>query len=211
MALGFGQLRALARQAGFSDNESAIAASIALAESGGVQNATNHNTNGSTDYGLWQINSVHSQYDASRLMSDPVYNARAAFEIYKAANNHFTPWSAYNSNANRKFLPQGGLLGSAVRGWFGAGDATASAIKNNPVTDAAGSAAKSVGDAAAALPNSVTALNNTVGQIGGKLFNLDFWKRAGIVLIGAVLVMLGFIFVIGSNSTAQGIAKKVAP
>ena len=52
------QIAGYALAAGFPPNEIATATAVALAESGGDTNATNHNTNGSYDYGIWQINTV---------------------------------------------------------------------------------------------------------------------------------------------------------
>ncbi|MFL5910761.1 MAG: hypothetical protein ACJ768_09375 [Gaiellaceae bacterium] len=76
-----------------------MAAAIALAESGGRTDATNHNTNGSTDRGAWQINSVHgalSTYDLDA-------NAKAAIKISSNGLN-WQPWSTYQNGAFRRFL-----------------------------------------------------------------------------------------------------------
>jgi hypothetical protein len=76
-----------------------MAAAVALAESGGRTDATNHNTNGSTDRGAWQINSVHgalSTYDLDA-------NAKAAIKISNNGLN-WGPWSTYLNGAYRKFL-----------------------------------------------------------------------------------------------------------
>lgn len=88
----YSQLMQLWEQAGGSKLNAAMAAAIAMAESGGNPNATNNNGNGSIDRGLWQVNSVHG----SQSTYDPVANARAAIEI---SNNGTTwrPWcTAYS-------------------------------------------------------------------------------------------------------------------
>jgi hypothetical protein len=77
-------------------------AAIALAESGGKVDATGKNTNGTTDYGLWQINSSHTQFDPQRLTSDPLYNAQAAVAVFKTQG--LTAWTTYVSGAYRNFL-----------------------------------------------------------------------------------------------------------
>lgn len=93
-------------QAGGARNLAPIMAAIALAESGGRVDAVSpQNTNGTYDYGLWQINSSHSQFDQARLTSDPLYNARAAVAIEKSQG--LTAWSTYNSGAFRSFMGQG--------------------------------------------------------------------------------------------------------
>lgn len=97
------QVSQAALAAGFTGSALDIAVAIAKAESGFRVDAINNNTNGSTDRGLWQINSVHSQYDPNRLLSDPVYNATAAFQISSSGTN-FTPWTTFNTGAYKQFL-----------------------------------------------------------------------------------------------------------
>lgn len=79
-----------------------LMAAIAMAESSGRKDATNKNTDGSIDRGLWQINSSHTQFDANRLLSDPEYNAQAAVAIEKSQG--LTAWSTYQSGAYKQFL-----------------------------------------------------------------------------------------------------------
>lgn len=76
---------------------------IGGAESGWKVDATNTNTNGTTDDGWLQVNSVHG-YDRQRLRSDPIYAAAAAYAIYKQQG--FAAWVTYNTGAFRKFLGQ---------------------------------------------------------------------------------------------------------
>jgi Lysozyme like domain len=88
------QLEGLWKAAGGSASAASMAAQIAQAESSGRQYATLHNTNGSTDRGYWQINSVHgalSTYDAAG-------NARAAVLI-SGNGRDWTPWTAYRTGA----------------------------------------------------------------------------------------------------------------
>lgn len=79
-------------------------AAIAKAESGLCSDATNDNTNGSTDYGLFQINSIHPYDDAdpARLF-DPSYNTVAAVEIYTDSGS-WQPWSTFNADKHEQFL-----------------------------------------------------------------------------------------------------------
>jgi hypothetical protein len=90
-------------------------AAIALAESGGRIDATNKNTNGTIDRGIWQINSSHTQFDAQRLLSDPLYNAQAAVAIFKSQG--LTAWTTYTSGAYRQFLS--GASGAQIQGYGG--------------------------------------------------------------------------------------------
>jgi hypothetical protein len=97
------QIAGYANQAGFSGTTLVQAIAVCLAESGGVANAQHRNTNGTTDYGLWQINSVHTQYDANQLLSSPLYNAQAAYQLSSAGRN-WGPWTTYTSGAYLNFM-----------------------------------------------------------------------------------------------------------
>lgn len=99
------QIASYAYTAGFRSNSLTTAIAICLAESGGNTTATNHNTNGTTDYGLWQINSVHSQYNPTLLLSNPAYNAQAAWELSSHGIN-WQPWTTFNTGAYKQFLSQ---------------------------------------------------------------------------------------------------------
>ena len=88
-------------------------AAIAMAESSGQIDATHTNNNGSVDRGLWQINSVHSQYDANQLVTDPLYNAQAAVAIEKTSG--LGAWSTYNDQSYTAYLNKPDL----IRGYGG--------------------------------------------------------------------------------------------
>jgi hypothetical protein len=93
--------------AGFSGDEVAVAVAVSLAESGGRPNIDNAglNSDGSVDYGLWQINSVHSAsgFDPARAF-DPVYNAAWARRIFLNAGGSWTPWTTYDRGAHQQFM-----------------------------------------------------------------------------------------------------------
>ena len=82
-----------------------MAYAICMAESRGVPTAYNaHNSNGTNDAGLMQINSIHVK---SGLISDQDRfdankNLAAAYRIYKGSG--FKAWSSYNSGVYTKFL-----------------------------------------------------------------------------------------------------------
>jgi hypothetical protein len=103
MSFTNGQLQQLWIAQGGNPVAAPIAAAVALAESGGNPNAENHNTDGSTDRGLWQINSVHG----SQSTFDVAANTKAAIVI-SANGTNWHPWTTYNSGAYRKFLSGGG-------------------------------------------------------------------------------------------------------
>jgi hypothetical protein len=108
------QLAGLWIQAGGPARVANIAAAIAMAESRGVVGATNRNSNGSIDRGLWQINSVHGALS----QFDPRANARAAVQLYNGRGGDFTDWVQYNNGAYRQFLQPGGFLRKFGSGGF---------------------------------------------------------------------------------------------
>lgn len=102
------QIAQLARNAGFPESQIPLAVAIAMAESGGRANASNFaNSNGSADFGLMQINSVHSKLLKTHDWRDPQQNMNMAFQIWKEAGGKWTPWAAYNNGSAAKFLQQG--------------------------------------------------------------------------------------------------------
>lgn len=103
--LSANQIAGYAVKAGVTGNNVAIATAIALAESSGNTDATNNNRNGSTDYGLWQINSVHSDLLAGHNWRDPADNAAMMFTISNGGTN-WRPWSTFTSGKYRAFMAQ---------------------------------------------------------------------------------------------------------
>ncbi len=93
-----------ARTAGFSGFDLDIAVAIALAESHGNPNAVGDLDLGRS-IGLWQINlAAHPEYLEEQLY-DPQTNANAAFAIYQAAGNSFSPWTTFQTGAYQQFQP----------------------------------------------------------------------------------------------------------
>jgi cell wall-associated NlpC family hydrolase len=79
---------------------------IAQAESGLNPNAQNNsNSNGSSDSGLFQINTIHkgNSWYPTNLM-DPLQSAQAAFAIWSGAGGTYRDWSVYNSGKYKEFL-----------------------------------------------------------------------------------------------------------
>jgi murein DD-endopeptidase MepM/ murein hydrolase activator NlpD len=97
------QIAAYASQAGFTANALVIAIAVCLAESRGVYSTLHLNSDGTWDRGLWQINSVHTQYDANRLLTDPLYNAQAAYALSSGGRN-WGPWTTYNTGEYQQYI-----------------------------------------------------------------------------------------------------------
>lgn len=91
----------VARAAGFSGEDLAIAVAIAYAESGGNPNAVGDQalapSNGPS-IGLWQINigtRANPGY-ASWNLTDPLTNAQVAYTLYQQGGGSFRPWSTFD-------------------------------------------------------------------------------------------------------------------
>lgn len=97
------QIGEVAAQAGFSGEGLAVAIAVALAESGGDPLATDHDSNGTVDRGLWQINSVHRAYSAA-CDYEPACAAAAAYQISDDGRD-WQPWVTYQRGEEIAYLP----------------------------------------------------------------------------------------------------------
>jgi len=121
-----------ARLAGFEPDEAATMTAIALAESGGETGA--HNAVGEDSRGLWQINvSAHPSL-AGVDLSDPLANAKAAFDV-SGGGADISPWTVTHGGAGARYLGyrteaevaaqlNGDPVGGSWSGTDGYGDAT---------------------------------------------------------------------------------------
>jgi hypothetical protein len=100
----YDQIVQAAQSVGFSANSAQTIAAIALAESGGnTQAISSPNTNGTRDYGLVQINSVHFGNGTSQAQAlNPIAALSYALSLSSGGTN-FTPWSTFNSGAYQKY------------------------------------------------------------------------------------------------------------
>jgi hypothetical protein len=162
----------LARNAGFPDNEIARAVAISIAENGsGDPNAEHVNTNGSTDYGLWQINSIHG-LPVSQL-KDPQGNANAAFQIWKAAGNSWSPWSTFKSGKYMAFFQRG-----------------QAAARNKQAPDPNAGPQISIDD-----NSSLQGIVNFFKFIS----DVHNWQRVGMFALGVILLIVGLFKLTGDN------------
>jgi hypothetical protein len=164
-----------------------IAAAIAMAESHGDPNATNHNTNGSTDRGLWQINSVHG----AQSTTDPLANAKAAVAISQNGKD-WSPWVTYTKGTYKQFLS--------------AAQTAAAPLQNDPVTNAVSAATKPLRDTLSGIAQ--------IGQSASDFVDLvtsgQFWLRVLEVLAGVALLVMGLMSLSGRTTTPVSVAKGAA-
>lgn len=104
--LSFSGLQSYASNAGFSGDDLNTACAVALAESSGNPGAVGDlNVTPGGSIGLWQVNlKAHPEYTADQL-KDPQTNANAAYAIYQAAGDAFTPWTTFNTGAYLAYVP----------------------------------------------------------------------------------------------------------
>lgn len=100
------QVARYAAKAGFSGNDLVIAVAVSQQESGWIptRDNTGLNKDGSVDYGLWQINSVHKSIFEKyhNNWKDPLTNAQMAYEIFKSSG--WRAWSTYKNGNYKKSL-----------------------------------------------------------------------------------------------------------
>jgi hypothetical protein len=101
-------VKALMKGAGFPESEFNTGVSIAHAESGCKPRTNNKglNSDGSIDFGLFQINSIHSDLLNGHDPYDPTQNVAMAYAIWRDAGGRWTPWSTFNNNAYQKFMAE---------------------------------------------------------------------------------------------------------
>lgn len=175
-----------ARKAGFSKKETAKAVAVALGESGGRSDAIHHESNGSTSYGLWQINTVHEDLLSSGSWQNPLDNARMAFAVWSRNGNSWRPWGAYNNNSYLLFVPRG-ITAAAIA-------ETSSAIPDIPVIPDVPGVSE-----VKAFFNFITDKHN--------------WQRLGYIIIGGGLLLIVLVALLknsGVTETAVDTGKSVA-
>lgn len=180
MAYTYSQLKALWIKYGGNAASADTAAAVALAESGGVPTASNSNTDGSIDRGLWQINSVHGSLSTF----DVAANTKAAIKISNNGSS-WSPWVTYTTGAFRKFLSPGTPAGNAPA------DATATT---------AGITIPGLGGIS--VSGVVNGIMSTFLKAIGLSNMKDMLERLGLIILGFVLVIVG-IHLLASGSGSQ--------
>ena len=96
------EIASLLKGAGFSSSEIPEMVCTAKYESGFYEHASNHNTNGTTDYGVFQINSVwigpHGCAKTGSALYDGAANAKCAKAVFDAQG--IRAWYGYQKHAS---------------------------------------------------------------------------------------------------------------
>lgn len=100
------------RTAGFPESVVGKMVCTAKYESSFYERASNHNRNGSNDYGLFQINSIHFGRNGCPSSASGLYdaaaNAKCAYQVYKAQGiNAWYGYKKHKSECDRTAAPAG--------------------------------------------------------------------------------------------------------
>lgn len=94
-----GRVAAHMRRSGFKGQGLITGLAVSKGESGSNERAVNSNSNGSTDRGLFQINSIHG----AKSTFDPQGNTDAAWSISSRASN-WNPWVVFKKGLHRRHM-----------------------------------------------------------------------------------------------------------
>lgn len=187
-----------AHQAGFPDSELVTAVAVAYAESTFNERATHRNSDGSTDYGLWQINSVHGFPEiASGAWADPATNARLAYQVWKGQG--WNAWSTHKPSDTLGYARYLAAIPAAeafVTVGVGPGAAAASTVRApaDAVSSATG-AAKDTGSVLLALAEEPLTVLKWFEQP-------DSWYRIARLVVGGAL-LIGGVYLLVTSSIAK--------
>jgi hypothetical protein len=180
-----------AEGAGWRLDDLTTAVAVALAESGGDATATHHNTDGSTDYGLWQVNDVHSGHKAPEGWADPATNGRLAHAVFVKQGWH--AWSAHNSGRYLLYMGRARVATARYAGGLGTG------VAGPDVAGAVGGTVAAAGDAV-----------QLAARGGAWASDPGNWLRVVYVALGAVMVAGAVIVVAGKTLPGAGGAIRAA-
>ena len=177
-----------------------IATAVALAESDGRLDATHKNGDGTTDYGLYQINSVHADVIAAHggLWYSPIFNTQMAHDIWRSAGGSFSPWSTYKSGAYKSHMD---IAKQAVQN----SDAVATDIGNKD-----GSQTK-YDNPIANLANGVIGVAQSIFKGAAWMAKPHNWGRVAVTMVGGALIIGGLVVMSGSSlaKAVNGVADAV--
>ena len=181
-------------KAGWPAETIAVGIGVAMAESGGDPTIRGGpNSNGTYDYGLFQINSIHNP--TAQDWADPVVNARMALKVYRDAGNKWVPWTTYKNRSHQKYMVEASRAagdmnraGEFGEEWKNAAPADLGLIK-----------------AAADLAQAA----NPVLQLSAALLSPILWRTVLVVIIAVGLVAAGIVVVLRRPiGTAVSVASK---
>lgn len=193
------QIAVWAAQGGFTGEDRVIAVAVALAESGGeYARVSAPNTDGTHDYGTWQINSVHAHLFTQYPQWWSVSNAKMAKAVYderKARTGKgWDPWTVYKTGAYLLFMPR---ARAAVGAAPDSGDVTkqSDGSADPSAVGSTGTAGYSEAFALLDIGNIFRAGFRPLVAASEWMGNADNWVRVAQVVLGVALVVGGITIV----------------
>lgn len=181
--------REFLKATGWPDAEIENAAAVMYRESRGKCDATHHNSNGTWDKGLFQINDVWVPSviaDKDRL--DCNKGSAAALEIFNKSG--WGPWySSGCTGAPSECSP-------APKGFKLNGTASSKET-------ASGDAKDSLSGPLGAISDALNAVTNFIAQI----FNADTWFRIGKVVLGGIVLVMAIEVFLNKSGATDAMAK----
>jgi hypothetical protein len=175
-----------------SDKNAIIAIAIALAESSGNPEAVGKpNSNGTRDWGLWQINDIHNP--THRQKTSAAANWLYAWRI-AGMGTSWTPWSSYKSQ-NGKPPTYLAYMDTARSAW---GSATPGTIGGNASGEVLNPETETRFTGPLAPLNPILAL--TKGET---------WQRVGMALAGLLLIAIVLAAILKTASPIGQITKAI--
>lgn len=189
MTYTYAELEGFWTQAGGDPNVAPIMAAIAEAESSGSNIIQKGQPYSTTGWGLWQITPGNSEpsIGTDNALLNPLTNARAAVAKYKSQG--LKAWTTYTSGAYKQYYNSGV---APVTNGSGANDA--SYTNATPVGSNLGS-------------DLVSGLVSGLGLSDMK----DLAERAGLIIFGGIILVIGIIKFSGAGRAAVKVAKQGGP
>jgi len=201
------------RAAGFVDADLGVGAAIGWAESGFDASATHHEPDGSTSYGVWQINSSHGYPElASGAWASIGVNAQLAKRVHDAQG--WNAWSTHKPSDPVGFARYTAYLPIAIANVTGKyGPAAGAAAAAGAGLSTAGGAVAGAEDAASGVLGGVEKLLAEPLAVVHFLTTPGAWIRIGKVVIGAAVIIAGAMLlarkpieVVGGDAVKAGVA-----
>lgn len=207
------KIAGIALNAGFTGNALPVIVAVVLAESGGNPRAHNP-VPPDNSYGLAQINMLGAMGPERRKrfnlksnedLFDPSTNLRVAYALYRDRGN-FSAWSTYSNGRYLTYLPR---ANAAVKKNGGRAVVTGRTDPNNPDAVDLSRPDTPLPDT---VENTIYDLRDSLSGVKGfvdVLTDSKTWMRVGMFVGGALLVIVGSLFLIGQSKTARTVASAV--
>lgn len=196
-------------QEGMPPDKAAVGAAISMAESGGNDKIVHHNSNGTIDQGVMQINSVHNDlFGPKQLGCNPLdfsCNIKAAIVVSNMGRD-WSPWVQYNNGAYKKFIGHKYALTPAQQKAIS--DKGAAAIPTENIGGYSGPIGQAITGAADAVSGTVSAVPDFLKWVTDP----SSWLRIGKGGLGVIFVATGvgaMVFVIGNKAKSTPIGHAI--